>query len=154
PSWVRKAAARAAAEIVPVGFKGRTHAIGAGGGEAEAIAHIDMYFDAAARRRLLNRSVQASQDKRGAEFLKTSMCRKGRTPVQQATRVDFLTYLVDDILAKVDRASMLTSLEVRAPWLDHKIIEFAFGSTPDRLRATETERKILPKRLARKLLPD
>src|SRR5262249_22717114 len=58
-----------------------------------------------------------------------------------------------DILAKVDRASMLTSLEVRAPWLDHKIIEFAFGRVPDRLRATATQGKILPKRLGRKLLP-
>jgi asparagine synthase (glutamine-hydrolysing) len=73
--------------------------------------------------------------------------------VQQATRVDFSTYMVDDILAKVDRASMLTSLEVRAPWLDHKIIEFAFGQVPDRLRATKTEGKVLPKRLSRKLLP-
>ena len=48
---------------------------------------------------------------------------------------------------------MLTSLDVRAPWLDHKIIEFAFGHVPDRLRATKTEGKILPKRLGRKLLP-
>jgi asparagine synthase (glutamine-hydrolysing) len=85
--------------------------------------------------------------------VKTSLCRDGETSVQQATRVDFSTYMVDDILAKVDRASMLTSLEVRAPFLDHKIIEFAFGHVPDRLRATETERKILPRRLGRKLLP-
>jgi asparagine synthase (glutamine-hydrolysing) len=48
---------------------------------------------------------------------------------------------------------MLASLEVRAPWLDHRIIELAFGRVPDALRATETERKVLPRRLAERLLP-
>jgi asparagine synthase (glutamine-hydrolysing) len=53
----------------------------------------------------------------------------------------------------VDRASMLASLEVRAPWLDHRIIEFAFGRVPDTLRATTRDRKVLPRALARRLLP-
>jgi len=61
--------------------------------------------------------------------------------------------MVDDILVKVDRASMLTSLEVRAPFLDPRIIEFAFGRVPDSLRAANGEKKILPRRLAARLLP-
>ena len=48
---------------------------------------------------------------------------------------------------------MLTSLEVRSPWLDHRLIGFAFGRVPDRLRATETDRKVLLRMLAARLLP-
>jgi asparagine synthase (glutamine-hydrolysing) len=154
PRWARRTLGRAVAALAPIGTRGRTYAIGAGGGEADAIAHVDMYFDAPARRRLLQRTLrQDAAGKTAPETVKTALCRHEHSPVQQATRVDFSTYMVDDILAKVDRASMLTSLEVRAPWLDHKIIEFAFGRVPDRLRATATEGKILPKRLGRKILP-
>jgi asparagine synthase (glutamine-hydrolysing) len=61
--------------------------------------------------------------------------------------------MVDDILAKVDRASMLNSLEVRAPLLDYRIIEFAFSKVPSWLRATADDNKILLKKLARRVLP-
>jgi asparagine synthase (glutamine-hydrolysing) len=68
------------------------------------------------------------------------------------TRVDFHTYLPDDILVKVDRASMLTSLEARAPLLDYRIAEFAFH-LPDQLRINGSTRKYLLKKVARKYLP-
>ena len=73
--------------------------------------------------------------------------------MQRATRMDFENYLAEDILVKADRASMLNSLELRAPLLDHRIIEFAFGRVPSHLKATPTSRKVLLKRLAGRLLP-
>lgn len=51
------------------------------------------------------------------------------------------TYLAN--LLEVDRAIMPVSLKVRAPFLDQRIIEFAFGRVPDALRANATERKII-----------
>ena len=55
------------------------------------------------------------------------------------------TYLPDDILAKVDRASMLTSLEVRAPFLDYTLVEF-LARVPSRLKLRRFETKHLLKR--------
>ena len=67
--------------------------------------------------------------------------------------MDFMNYLPEDILVKVDRASMANSLEIRAPFLDHKLIEYAFKEVPSHLKANTFERKIILKHLARKLLP-
>jgi len=47
--------------------------------------------------------------------------------LDQASYVDMKTWLVDDILIKVDQASMAHSLESRAPFLDHRVVEFAAG---------------------------
>jgi asparagine synthase (glutamine-hydrolysing) len=66
--------------------------------------------------------------------------------------IDAKTYLVDDILVKVDRMSMATSLEARVPYLDHRVVEFAF-TLPPRLKMRGLDTKYLLKRVFWEDLP-
>jgi asparagine synthase (glutamine-hydrolysing) len=143
-----------ASRLLPLGLRGRNHLIAFGGDARASIAHVNLYFDRWTRRRLLVSPVDHRAEPSGTpEAYRAALCLPGRTSFRQATEVDFQTTLVDAYLVKVDRASMLNSLEVRAPWLDYRIIEFAFGRLSDELRATAGELKILPRRLAQRLLP-
>jgi asparagine synthase (glutamine-hydrolysing) len=54
-------------------------------------------------------------------------------PVQAALATDRLIYLPDDLLTKLDRASMLHALEVRSPFMDHELVQFAASLTTDQL---------------------
>ncbi len=73
--------------------------------------------------------------------------------VEQMMLVDVLTYLPDDILVKVDRASMGVALEVRAPLLDHRVLEFAWGLPLD-LKLRGGRGKILLRKLLSRYLPE
>ncbi len=61
-------------------------------------------------------------------------------------------YLADDILQKVDRMSMAHSLEVRPPFLDHRIVEFA-ARLPEHMKVNGRQHKVVLKRLMRDKLP-
>jgi len=66
--------------------------------------------------------------------------------------VDIKTYLCDDIMVKVDRMSMATSLEARAPFLDYRVAEFA-ATIPGALKIQGTKTKYILKKAMADLLP-
>jgi asparagine synthase (glutamine-hydrolysing) len=70
----------------------------------------------------------------------------------QSQYVDIKTYLVDDILVKVDRMSMAASLEARVPLLDHRLIEFALN-LPDPMRIRFRRTKVIFRKAMQGLLP-
>ena len=74
--------------------------------------------------------------------------------IRSITYEDYTNYLSEDILVKVDRASMAASLEVRSPFLNSEITKFAFLEVPSYLKIKKDQRKILPKLLAKKMLPN
>jgi asparagine synthase (glutamine-hydrolysing) len=151
PRSLRAQVARAAGALLSAGFKGRKWLQG---------LDIDFHrglplvaassFDRPARRALMDRYRQWSLV---AESAYEQQISSADDILQRATRTDFGTYLPEDILVKVDRASMLSSLEVRAPLLDHRIVEFAYRKVPSHLKATATSRKVLLKRMTSRLLP-
>lgn len=66
--------------------------------------------------------------------------------------IDYQTYLVDDILQKVDRATMAFSLEGREPFLDHRIIEFV-AQLPDNYKYNKGIKKYILREIVHKYIP-
>jgi len=154
PGPARRVARAAFTNLLPIGTKGRNYVLGLTAEHPYNIVQFNVVFDADARQRLLAPlRIGVREHEARAEAWKAALCRDRSTVLQQTTALDFRTYMVDDILVKVDRASMLCSLEVRAPFLDPRVVEFAFRDVPDHLRATRLNRKILLRGLAGRLLP-
>ena len=77
---------------------------------------------------------------------------KGLDPVDSALLTDLMTYLPNDLLPKVDIATMANSLEGRSPFLDHKVIEFA-ATLPPGMKLFGLQTKSLLKKVAARLVP-
>lgn len=151
PLALRRGISSAAERLMPPGMKGRNYLQGMSTDFAHGLPiSVAGLFDKTTRARLM-------PDVLAHPFVGENAY-NARIPDQQdllqrSTRMDFANYLAEDILVKVDRSSMLSSIEMRAPMLDHRVVEFAFGRVPSRLKASTTDKKILLKKLCERLLP-
>ena len=150
PHICRQAVAYAAERSLPVGLRGRNYLQGIGINLQNSVPLVMGPFDPTTRRHLMS---PQTDWKTAAESIAQDQIVFNSSLLQRATRTDFVGYLPEDILVKVDRASMLSSLEVRAPFLDYRLIEFAFSRVPSHLKATPRKKKILLKLLAQRVLP-
>ena len=119
---------------------------------AESILYDDaaeMYFHTVGifERRRIGEVLPETFDDQGLRYFRTFRDPRAGGIVERAMATDIRTYLVDDILAKVDRASMAYSLEARVPLLDHRIVEFA-ARLPMEFKVSGGE----PKRLLKNIL--
>ncbi len=150
PHLVRKVAS-GLGPLLPMGFPARSWISGLGADLDNSLIQLAVFFNARERCKLLGGETRHAEI---PERFWLADMPSGRSIVDRATRRDFSWYMPEDILVKVDRASMANSLEMRAPFLDRHVIEFAFSKVPMSFKAIPGARKILLKTLASRLLPE
>lgn len=85
-------------------------------------------------------------------YLSTELNEVSFSPLAYMMAIDYQTYLVDDILQKVDRASMTVSLEGREPFLDHRVIEWA-AQLPNEYKYYNGSKKHIVKEIVHQYIP-
>ena len=108
-------------------------------------ASVSVCSDGLRRQIFSPKLLRELQGYNAVEVLRSHMARcSSEDPLSQVQYADFKTYLPGDILTKVDRASMASSLEVRVPLLDHTLVEWA-ARIPSRLKLRGSQGKYLLK---------
>lgn len=143
------------AGAMPIGAKGRNRALSWNEGPLMERAWGTPFFDVQARRQLLGLEVVAElgDELTAPELDGRRLIAEDQDPVRALCRFDFVSTLADDFLVKIDRASMMNALEVRAPFLDYRLIEFAFREVPSAWKCDGKETRRLERRLAERWLP-
>jgi len=85
-------------------------------------------------------------------FQSKEMLEDFKSPLSYMMAIDFQTYMLDDILQKVDRATMTNSLEGREPMLDHRILEFA-AQLPDEYKYQNGIKKRILREITHDYIP-
>jgi asparagine synthase (glutamine-hydrolysing) len=94
----------------------------------------------------------SNHDNRDLAFFSKELKPEYLTPLSYMLAIDFQTYLVDDIMQKVDRASMAVSLEGREPFLDHDLINWA-AQLPDDFKYKSGIKKYILKEIVHEMVP-
>jgi asparagine synthase (glutamine-hydrolysing) len=149
PLGVRKLVSSAAENILPIGFKGRHYLMNIGTDFSNSIPLADSLFNYNERKKLL----QSKYKVFSTDLIKQNIYKKGSDFADTLFRYDMNSFLPENLLLKADRSSMLASLELRTPFLDREIIEFAFKHVPTSLKVDGNRKKILLKKLGKQVLP-
>lgn len=139
-----------AKKFLPIGFTGRNYLQNSNIDFKKDLPLIATYFNKDEREKLLKEKNNLINN---AESIRSDSIPNVEDLIDRATHMDFENYLKEDILVKIDRASMANSLEIRAPFLDYRILNFAFNKVPSNLKVNFFDKKILLKKLASKILP-
>lgn len=154
PAPAVRLVARAAARL-PAGVRGRNRIASLKGGALQQMIWGRPYFDVELRHRVLSTEalkVLGARLKAPEHFL-LGLYECGSDAVDSMTRTHFGSILADDFLVKVDRMSMAVSLEMRAPLLDYRLVEFAFSRIPSNWKVNGAETRRVQKLLAARWLP-
>ncbi len=105
------------------------------------------------RRKIFNKDLLNQLGNYRSEKLKENFLGNEKDYLSDMQKLDMQTYMVDDILTKVDRASMMNSLEARVPILDHKVAELSF-KIPAHFKLKGNSKKHILKESVRHILPE
>ena len=143
------------ASRLPAGVRGRNRLSSLRNGPQQSGIWGTPYFDSNLRRQLFTPDMLdiLGEDISAPEHRSIPFLDNSNDLVDNLTRMDFQQLLPDDFLVKVDRASMANSLEVRTPFLDHRLIEFAFSQIPSEWKCNLKERRRIQNLMAKKYLP-
>ena len=114
---------------------------------AERYRGVSAVFTAHERKRLLGRGAPAV-DSAAVHYERT----RGLPPLQRMLYYDQKVWLPDDLLVKADKMTMAASLELRVPFLDHKVVEWAWR-VPQRLKIDGDSGKVLLRRAFAEVVP-
>ncbi len=156
PKAFRRGVLQNLGEKLPAGFAGKNYLYNVSLDAVDRYIDSVSHFNAVRKKSLYSKDFQAKLNgasgagerdfKRFAESVSTG------NPIDNLLYLDSKTYLPSDILTKVDRMSMATSLEARAPLLDHKLIEFVVQMPPE-LKMKGTETKYILKKAMEGIVP-
>lgn len=161
PTVLRESVINKAADLLPTSESKRSRLRDAKRFlRAASLPRVERYlrwvsvFDPAAKQELYSTDFRhLTKDVHAADTLNPWFSHaNGAGIVDAALLTDIMTYLPNDLLVKVDIATMAVSLEARSPFLDHHVIEFA-AKLPERMKLRGLTTKYLLKKVLRKLLP-
>ncbi len=150
PKAFRNAMSRHLGERLPFGFKGKAF--------LEGLKYDDYAFFSIGTRETILRELFtlefSTQAKNASPYdVAESVLLEDQALLNQCMYFDMKVYMPDDILTKVDRMSMANSLETRAPFLDHHLVELAMTIPPE-MKVTGHSTKDILKKAFHKMLPE